>query len=135
MQKYFIPGCVGLSLDLDLRVRPPSPQPQPGSGNLEYPRVGIGLEKNMIFKRLGTYRSTVSGNWAEIESVHNNFSRSSFSFMSNNHESGWLGRFGLREFSPDLGCFKADFVLGRGADFVSQTSMLTHKITRPFKMS
>ena len=38
-------------------------------------------------------RSKVSGSWAEIESVHINFSRSIFSFMSSNYESGWLGRF------------------------------------------
>ncbi len=47
-------------------------------------------------------KSKVSGTGAEIEGVHIDFSRSIFSFMSNNYESGWLGRFEVWEFFPGL---------------------------------
>ena len=43
-------------------------------------------------------KTKVAGAWAEIEDVHINFSKSIFSFMSNNYESGWLGNFEVRQF-------------------------------------
>ena len=63
----------------------------------------MGLRSKTGFSNgLAHNRSKVSGSWAEIESVHSNYSISIFSFLSNNYESGWLVRFEVWEISPGL---------------------------------
>ena len=71
--------------------------------------------KTRFLSALGHSRSKASGTWAENESVHINFSRSSSSCTSNNYESGWLGRFGVWERFPGLETNKLlDLIFGRG---------------------
>ena len=83
LRKYFIPGCVGRGLDLDLRVCPSSSPPS--SGNLGCCPFGIEVKKQgfrTAWDIIPGNRSKVSRSWADIESFHTNFSRSSFSCMS-----------------------------------------------------
>ena len=63
---------------------------------------GDRARQTRFSKVFGHHKSKVPGTWAEFEAVNTNFSKPIFSFIYKTYESGWLVRFEVWEFSPDL---------------------------------
>ena len=137
MWKYFIPGCVGRGLDLDLRVCPSS---SPASGNLGCPLFGIDVGKQGFQTAWDITGQKFQGVGLRLKAFISTFwdlASHLCEIMSNNHESGWLGRFEVGELLPDLGLFETNLFRGiltcYGGHLLSKTYISQQKMFCPCK--